>query len=218
MCLQRYILNQCDCLDGRMRFPLSEFIGLLCGDVKNTDSIAFPDQHNLSHCLTAENMATQPECIRMLGKLMNDLQCMKRVKKQFVAQNGEGPKLECHCPEPCKSFRFDTIYSLASWPTEGPQLEAAYQELVVKKMIPFFMSNRSDYNDTSNYYAVNNILRTPWLSAKLIQYLSNANNKKDILSNFVRITVYIKDLTVETVQDVAEYSWVDLLSDIGKYD
>ncbi len=210
MCFQRYMLNQCGCLDGKQSFPNVRFVGLLCGDLNNTEEIAFPEKHNLSHCLTAENMTTLSGCKKMLGKMFDDLKCMKKVKTQLMAQDDDILNVSCHCPEPCESFKFNTFYSLATWPSEGPELDKAYQELVVNKMIPFFKSNKTDEN------SLYNILKAPWLSERLIRYLSDARNKKDIMSNFMRVTVYIKDLAMETIEDVAEYSWVDLLSDIGK--
>ena len=54
------------------------------------------------------------------------------------------------------------------------------------------------------------------LIQSLIDYFSDEKNKKDVMSNFVRLTVYIKDLTVETIEDVAGYSKIDLISDIGQ--
>ncbi len=37
------------------------------------------------------------------------------------------------------------------------------------------------------------------------------------MRNFVRVTLYIKDLTVQTTQQVQAYSALDLLSDIGTW-
>ena len=49
-----------------------------------------------------------------------------------------------------------------------------------------------------------------------MDYFADESNKKEILSNFVKLTVYIRDLSVEELEDVASYGAVDLVSDIGK--
>ena len=54
------------------------------------------------------------------------------------------------------------------------------------------------------------------LAKELVDYFSNKDNKEEVMRNFARFTVYIKDLTVLTSQQVPAYSELDLLSDIGE--
>ncbi len=195
-----------------------------CGYPEKLDAVAFPERYNLSHCLNVINLASKPECQKLFGKMFRELQCLKGVKEHFVHLDEQSEEIPCHCPESCDSFSFETYYSLASWPGEGPEIEAAYQNLVLNKMI-------NDFNDTGYYddllvpwWADENasdytgkIFKDPWVSKRIIAYLSNPDNKKEILKDFTRVTVYVKDLTVETTEDVAEYPWESLLSDIGMW-
>ncbi len=229
MCLQRYVLNECRCLDGSIDLPFSIYNhynqpGLWCGLIKQTDAVAFPEKHNVTHCLNASNLMSQPECLKVFGKMFHDLQCLERVKKQFIQMQGQRAKEVCNCPEACDSYAFETYYSLASWPSEGPDLDDAYQQLVLDKMVDDF--NSTGFNNTNNgrtdtdlYWDVDyngNIFKDPWVSRKIISYLTNPDNKREILKDFTRLTVYMKDLTVETTEDLADYPWESLLSDIGR--
>ena len=54
------------------------------------------------------------------------------------------------------------------------------------------------------------------LTTDVIKYLNDSNNKPKIMNNFARVTVYIRSLKVDRVEQIASYSAVDLISDIGK--
>ena len=223
--MQRYIWNECGCLDGRTIAPvLSQ--SLKCGHTDNADAIAFPEKHNVSHCLIIQNLLAKSECRDTFGKLLRDLECLKRVKQQFVHLK---EKL-CQCPEACDSFDFEIFYSLANWPSDGPELEAAYQQLIVDKMVKDFNESTQQKQDSvtvpdtwwtlingtfPDYYY--DIFKDPWLKKTILAYLLNPANRREILKDFTRLTIYVKDLTVETTEDVPGYPWESLLSDIGKY-
>ncbi len=178
---------------------------MMCGYTEYRHVIAFPHRYNRSHCFALENMTALPECEQIFKKLFNDLLCVKRVKEQFIKRKNKTNDLKCNCPDVCDSFKFDTFYSLASWPGDGPFLDQAYKTIVLDKVIPYFQSKgNSSHQDLS-------------VANKMIKYLSDSSNKKEIMSNFLRLTVYIKDLAVETTEDLVGYSGVDLLSDIGRY-
>ena len=55
------------------------------------------------------------------------------------------------------------------------------------------------------------------LAAEALGYFSDMDNKEEIMKNFIRFTLYIKDLTVEIAQQVPAYGLLDLLSDMGEY-
>ena len=179
---------------------------LMCGYTQHKDVIAFPEKYNRSHCFALENMTALPECEEIFKKLFDDLSCVRHVKEQLVKWKDKAHHIDmkCNCPDVCDSFKFDTAYSLAGWPAEGSSLDQAYKKIVLEKVIPYFQSKwNSSHQDLS-------------VANKMIKYLSNSSNKKEIMSNFLRLTVYIKDLAVETTEDLVGYSGVDLLSDIGK--
>ena len=93
--------------------------------------IAFPEKYNRSHCLASENMTSLPECKEMFRKLFSDLLCVKHVKEEFQKQHPGKHKKKCNCPA-CDSFKFDTFYSLAGWPGDGPELDEAYRKVVLE--------------------------------------------------------------------------------------
>ncbi len=88
-------------------------------------------------------------------------------------------------------------FSSVAWPGDGPYLNAAYHQIVENQVIPHYRNKNTTVGD------------------KFVDYFSDANNKKEIMSNFLKLTVYIKDLAVETTEDVEGYSVLDLVSDIG---
>ncbi len=201
--MQRQIWAKCGCLDAQENLPF--FVeSTLCGYTKYAKMIAFPDKYNRSHCFVSENMTSLPECEEMFDKLFNDLLCVRKVKKNTL----HSIKFNCHCPDACDSFKFETSYSLAGWPRDGPELDEAYRKIVQDIVIPKFENGGEEEDAQTGQYKL--ILRD------VINYLNDSTKKREIMSNFLRLTVYIEDLAVETIEDVAEYSEVDLLSDIGQ--
>ncbi len=207
MCLQRHIWTTCGCLDRKTKLPFY-IENTMCGYTDYAEMIAFPDKYNRSHCFSRENMTRLPECEQIFQTLFTDLLCVKRVKERILKMKPDSERMTCNCPDACDSFKFDTSYSLAGWPTDGPELEEAYRKIVLDTVMPYFQSYANNgYNKSEQYLAVLN---------KVIKYFSDSTKKKEIMSNFLRLTVYIKDLAVETIEDVVGYSEVDLLSDIGQ--
>ncbi len=89
------------------------------------------------------------------------------------------------------------FYSTATWPGDGPYLDAAYQQIVQDRLIPHYKGKNTTVGD------------------RFVEYFSDEKNKKEIMGNFLRLNLYIKDLTVETIEDVPAYTALDLISDIG---
>ena len=226
--MQRYIWSSCGCFDARIDMPFFYF-NWTCGYSENSDVIAFPEKYNATDCVNPQYLFSNQICEKTFRKVIDDLICLKKIKKKFAHWKMEGDDELCQCPEACDSFSFETYYSLANWPNEGAELEAAYQELVLGKMVegyqhgeqkhgnkktPWWMHRYFEGPELDSY--AETIFQDTLLSKKIIKYLSNPQNKVEILKDFIRLTIYIKDLTVETTQDVAEYPWESLLSDIGK--
>ncbi len=105
----------------------------------------------------------------------------------------------CSCTPSCRSIKYDISYGASTWPAEGPELQASYDKIVRQKVIPYYKRLNSS------------------LAEHAVRYFEKAENAQAIMKNFVRLTVYIKDLTVQTTAQVPAYSTVDLLSDIGEY-
>ena len=205
-CFEHHIWNECGCFDGMGPTNLPTW--LTCGYTKHSDKFAYLEKYNISHCVNAQNLTSLRECQDIFNKTLQDLLCLKNAKAKFMQDND----VHCDCPPACESTDFETYYSLATWPNDGPELDAAYQELVLGKMIKEFFNNSKPPNFHFEW-----ILNHPWIREKAMSYLTNPDNKREILKDFMRVTVYIKDLTVETTEDVAEYTWDSLLSDIGNF-
>ncbi len=213
MCLQRHIWMNCGCLDRKTSLPF-HVRRFMCGYTEHAKIIAFPEKYNKSYCFSRVNMTSLKECKLIFEKLFNDLLCVRKVTQEYIKSKTEN---SCNCPEACDSFEFNTVYSLADWPSSGHGLDEAYRKIVLQKVIPYFNSNDTKVCTPIRCYSAHgNIRQNPLVAGNLIKYLANFKNKKEIMSNFLRLTVYIKQLDVETTQDVVGYSLVDLLSDIGK--
>ncbi len=190
--MQIHIWKECGCFDSLIHIPFYDQ-SLMCGYNGNADALIFPEKYNLSHCLLLENMESLQECENLFKKTFDDIMCVEKVRQE------QRHKLaDCYCPPACQSYEFDTHYSLTSWPSEGIHLNSAYRQIVQENVISFF--NKSDLP----------------VAKDLVKYFADESNKKEILSNFVKLTVYIRDLTVEEFEDVASYGPVDLVSDIGE--
>ena len=77
-------------------------------------------------------------------------------------------------------------------------MNEAYTAIVQEKVIPYFENMNTS------------------LTVKVTQYLSNMDNREEILKDFARVTVYIRSLKVERTEQVVAYTFLDLISDIGK--
>ena len=116
-----------------------------------------------------------------------------------MVQNGES-KFTCQCTPSCHFIKYDVHYGSSAWPADGPELQASYDKIVRQKVIPYLREQNTSLADIS------------------MNYFTNIKEKRSIMRrNFVRVTVYIKDLTVSKTEQVAAYSELDLLSDIGRH-
>ncbi len=124
---------------------------------------------------------------------------MQRVKTAHQVSNGEA-KYTCECTPSCHFITYDMHYGSSSWPADGPELQASYDKIVQHKVMPYLSKQNTSLADIS------------------LDYFSNVKDRRNIMRrNFARVTVYIKDLTVSKTEQVAAYSELDLLSDIGMY-
>ena len=193
-CLQRQIWENCDCL------LLGEYLpffnsSFLCGHMAKATNILYnPEAYAKEHCFDLQNM-TDLECTNFLSKLFSDLSCVQRV---LTRTNSEIIGSNCDCPTPCRSMEYSLTIGTSSWPSPGPELDAAYTSIVRGIVIPDFRRKQ-----------------TPLLN-RTIHYFENESNKNEIIANFARVTVYIRSLKVERSEQVAAYTILDLISDIGK--
>ncbi len=89
-------------------------------------------------------------------------------------------------------------FSISRYPAHGPDLDAAYKNIVMDKVIPMY----EKYNTS--------------VTRQLVEYFSEIENREEIMQNFARFTLYVKDLTVQMTEEHPGYTELDLLSDIGE--
>ncbi len=196
-CLQRYVWETCGCLLMGEYLPFLNS-SLLCGHPgKAIEALYNHTELEKKHCLTLKNMMKE-EC-KFLQKIFADLKCLSKVLGRgvrFLAE--ETQDLECHCPVPCRSQDYELTFSLSKWPSSGAEMDSAYNSLVKNRILPKFQEINLPIADGP------------------INYLSNMDNKAEIMENFARVTVFVKSLKVQKTQQVAAYTLLDLFSDIGK--
>ncbi len=191
-CLLRHIWEHCRCLlmSGSLPFFNSS---LSCGQLDN--NVLF-DRSEGAHnsCFDLDRMTKEP-CKEKLEKLFDDLHCVRRVLSRQKLETEHSFK--CHCPMPCHSEEYDLTIGTSRWPSPGPELDSAYISIVLHKIVPYFRQ----FNHT--------------MTDEVLNYLLDTKNKAEIMENFARLTVYIKSLKVEKIEEIADYTVLKLFSDIG---
>ena len=196
-CLLRHIWEHCGCLFFSEGLPFINS-SLLCGRI---DPIVLLNTTNseIQKCFEEKYIAND-ECIRFLDPLLTDIKCVHEVfqMESYKDDKEHDRDFQCHCPPPCHARDYDMIMGISKWPSPGPETDSSYYSIVQEVVIPYF----SQFNTS--------------LTTDVIKYLNDSNNKPKIMNNFARVTVYIRSLKVDRVEQIASYSAVDLISDIGK--
>ena len=195
-CLQRYFWEECGCLVMSEKIPFFNS-SLLCGQEKG-EILANPDRYGFEECFELDKILTE-ECRSLFAKLFLEIECMQKVLGMTDNVPKEHEKdVTCQCPVPCKSREYKLTVGASRWPSPGPELDAAYNRIVKKTVIPYFKNLNSSLADGP------------------IRYLSNESNRQDIMENFARVTVYKESMRVEKIEQIGAYTFIDLISDIGK--
>ncbi len=191
-CLQRLIWEKCHCLDLKSKLPFPDVDGkLLCGALgeQEMDILLNPQKHNKGGCSSDLTEVISMNCSH-LHKIINDLYCIKEVKRNYRHQKLLDESL-CTCPPACHSYEYDIAISDAPWPAPGPETNAAYHKM---KAVNWTFSD----------------------NANIMEYFNNASNKNEIMQNFAQVVVYNKHLSIAKVEEVAAYSLDNLFADMGK--
>ncbi len=189
-CLQRYILQSCNCLDSKEKNPFFAK-HLLCGFLGDNVKLLYQPTNDTYFDQCLDNNKTLLECLKPLEKLMRDLKCVKKVKEWH-------PDYDCDCPSPCHLIKYDLDFGFSHWPSPGPEVDIAYNKIVLERVIPRFRK----FNNSA--------------SRAIVEYFSEWKKRRKILHNFARVTVYPQSLTVEKIEEVAAYTALHLISDIGE--
>ncbi len=190
-CRQRLIWERCSCLDLESKLPFPDVDGsLLCGALAEQEMniLLDPQKHNRAGCLSDLTQITSSSCSH-LHKIITDLYCVKIVKRDYRERKMLG-KLHCNCLPACHSYEYDVSISDSSWPSPGPETDAAYHKM-------------RDVNWTFSH------------NAQIMEYFNNASNKNEIMQNFAQVIIYNKHLSISKVVEVAAYSLDNVFADIG---
>ena len=196
-CLLRHVWEHCGCLffSGSLPFINSS---LICGRI-DPNKVFNATDAEVQKCFDFDHITTD-ECVQLLDPLLQDILCIQKVfemESQGTSEDLNG-EMQCHCPVPCNETNYQMTTGISKWPSPiGPEIDSAYFSIVQEKVIPYF----ERFNTT--------------LTTDAIKYLNNANNSREIMNNFARVTVYIKSLKVDRVEQIPSYTAVDLISDIG---
>ena len=134
------------------------------------------------------------DCLKSYEKFANDAVCLSQVRKTCDWYE------KCKCPPACRQTQYQTSYSVSAWPAEGPELSYAYDRIVLQKAIPYFKSLKTE------------------VAEHVINYLDckkNNKSQKEVMSNFIKVTLYYQSLSVTVTSQIKVYSVIDVLSDVG---
>ena len=145
---------------------------------------------NLFHCCS--KMTTDGDCQNVMMNVFKKMKCMKSVRKSFPAWH-----MDCECPPACNETQYQTTYSMSSWPAKGPELNFAYEQIVENAVMPFLKN--TNITEAEEFY----------------DYYGNESNKDEIMSNFVKVTLYYQSLSVTRTIQIKVYSIVDILCNVG---
>ena len=185
-CHQNQNVIYCDCVDVSLMQPKAVWINKgLCQFLNFSGGDV-----NLFDCCS--KMASDKDCQSVMMDVFDKMKCMKSVRKSHPKWHKE-----CECPPACNETQYQTSYSLSSWPARGPELNFAYEQIVKKTVMPFL--NEIDTTEAEQFY----------------NYYSNESNKDEIMSNFVKVTLYCQSLSVTRTIQIKVYSIVDILCNVG---
>ena len=185
-CFQNQNVIDCDCVDVSLMQPKMEWKNKgLC------QFLDFPSSDvNLFHCCS--KMTTDRDCQNVMMNVFKKMKCMKSVRKSFPAWH-----MDCECPPACNETQYQTTYSMSSWPAKGPELNFAYEQIVENAVMPFLKN--TNITEEEEFY----------------DYYGNESNKDEIMSNFVKVTLYYQSLSVTRTIQIKVYSIVDILCNVG---
>ena len=134
-CFLRHVWEECGCLLLSENLPFLNS-SLLCGHNKY-EIFLNPKKYGMGHCFNRENMF-KAKCRNFLEPLFTDLKCIRKVTRILDHKPDDTKEriLKCSCPVPCHTRDYDLTVGTSVWPSPGPELNAAYNTIVKKTVIP----------------------------------------------------------------------------------
>ncbi len=133
-CYQRFIYQECNCLDVNsiLPYPSRSLSLILCGTLSDDEMNKFLNESNqdTKACFQSATTFSSAKC-RFMHQWIEDLFCLKEAKQKY-AQRRRAGQHDCNCPSACQSFHYDLSVTSSRWPSPGAEMNAAYQELVFR--------------------------------------------------------------------------------------
>ena len=161
MCLQDFIVRNCNCSDVGLPNMPNISVPLCRSDDEFPDSCMFD--------------ASQ-QCFDILQQLHKRIQCV-RTSKAKMTKNATAME-ECHCYPPCDEVAYDVSYSLSKWPASGYEGDAAYYDVFgIEGFNERFNKSgtKGKYNRFQKYFDTDNRENTMTNFARLNVYIADSN-------------------------------------------
>lgn len=105
------------------------------------------------------------------------------------------------CYPACHEYKYDISYSLSKWPSSGYEGLGLYTDIM--NQLNYLLYRETLYSD-----AIGNSNRPTY------EYYMYSNTSK-VLEDFSQINVYVADNSILTTEEVPDYEFDELVSDIG---
>jgi hypothetical protein len=196
-CLQRFIVQQCQCKDGTLPGY----------DLHPNVTFCTSTHEILDDCRVSDApVETMEACEKALYDAARRADCAKRTRETFN-HNAELLR-SCNCQPPCEEIAYDVTYSLSKWPARGfDGDEAAFNVFT-----DLIKQARKSGVESPHYELVKsffNLTFNPNDPDELIDFRRTATNELS------KLNVYIADSNVLKTEELPDYTTNQLLSDIG---
>ena len=159
MCLQRYIVEECQCKDN----ALPDFPGIP-SDTKACRNNDLPDI-----CMFN---ATE-ECLDTFLSLYDRMECMNNCK-DFITRNSSVISA-CGCNPPCNEVSYDVSYSLSKWPATGYEGDSAFFDVFYLENFWERFNGTPKYDAMKEYFSEINRNESMKDFARLNAYIADSN-------------------------------------------
>ncbi len=151
-CLQRLIFESCNCLDSETKLPFkdvdpSHFCMIL--QLHEVHMFLEPERYNKRGCFHDPNEFISQNC-SFLHKIINDLACVKRVKRDFTERKLSGDSA-CNCPPGCYTYEYEVSTSQSLWPAPGYEMSLMWYSFVYFTKWNYTFGNCQEFTDCTTF-------------------------------------------------------------------
>lgn len=196
-CKQKILITKCGCMTSAL------------------PTLTLPDTNkNLSFCGEIKNWKNKAEEYKNKHTVaLHSLSCEREVMEKLHTNRSYESK--CDCSEPCNEKSYEQTMSMSYWPEEFYQLDllktlhenANKSTDLVREALDTLTTVIFNYSDSVNQGSYQE-----YSEADLLK-ISRAT--KIVRKNFIRLNIYLQDLSVTEHIQMPAYDLVNLIADIG---